>query len=204
VVAVWLIVGCGAQGAGLALIALAAAGCALWGAAMFAYAPIWFGVGYYLLVRKGGYYAYRPRTLAGLSACFPPLLFRYPQLVLRILTGMGFIYLGVCFKIMQPNLTVAIITLYHVPILSYAPETSVFLMAMIECAGGLLILAGIMIRIVSAGLLCAFLFFATVLPESLTVHMIYYGVMVAFLLLGPGRTSREGRYAGAAGSLVQT
>lgn len=197
-VALWLIAGCGAQGAGLALITLAVAGCALWGMAMAAYLPVWAGVGYYLLARGGGHYAWRPRALAGLSARFPPLLLRYPQLVLRVLTGLGFLYLGIAFKFMQPNLTVAIITTYHVPILSLAPETFVFLMAMIETTGGLLILAGIMIRIVSAGLLCAFVFFAAMLPESLTVHMLYYGVMVAFLLLGPGRTSRAGRYGMAA------
>lgn len=192
--AIWLLVGACAQTAGLAVIALTAAGCGLWGSTMFAYAPVWFGVGYYLLVRGGGHYAYRMPIFSNFSDLFPQLLFRYPQLVLRLFAGLNFMYLGLYFKVMQPNLSLGIILEYDVPILSYAPETFVFLMAMIECCGGLLILAGIMIRLVATFLLGAFLFFAIFLPETFTAHMILYGVMAAFLLAGPGRTSRAGRY----------
>lgn len=194
VVALWLLIGIAAQGAGLALIAMTALGGGLWGGAMLFYAPVWIGVGYYLLVRGGGRYCYRDPALSRLAEMFPPVLFRYPQLVLRICTGLNLLSMGLYFKVMQPNLSVGIITMYEVPILSLAPETFVFVMAMVECCGGLLILAGVLIRVVALALLGAFVFFALFLPETMTAHMLLYGVMVSFLLLGPGRTTRHGRY----------
>ena len=78
--------------------------------------------------------------------------------------------------------------------MSFAPQTFAFLMAMIECCGGLLIAAGVMIRLVSVGLLCAIRFFAAFLPETLTAHMMLYGVLIGFIIGGPGRTSQYGRY----------
>lgn len=195
ILAVWLLVGTASQLAGLAIIALTTIGCALWSTAMLAYAPVWIGIGYYLLVRGGGRYALTLDIFRGFSERFPTIMFRYPQLVLRVCVGINLLYLGLYFKVLQPNLAWGVIVIYDVPVLSIMPETSVFLMAMVECWGGLLILTGIVIRLVSTALLFAFFFFAFFLPETFTAHMLLYGVMIAFLLLGPGRIRKQGRYS---------
>ena len=59
-------------------------------------------------------------------------------------------------------------------------------MTLVEVAAGILILAGILLRPLSLVLLGAFLFFAALLPESYTSHILFYGVMLSFLFNAAG------------------
>ena len=105
---------------------------------------------------------------------------------MRVLTGATILYLGVYFKVLQPNLLLGIVETYKLPILSSAPEHFTLLMTLIEVAAGILILAGILLRPLSLVLLGAFLFFAALLPESYTSHILFYGVMLSFLFNAAG------------------
>ena len=52
----------------------------------------------------------------------------------------------------------------------------------------MLILAGVLLRPLSLVLLAAFIFFAALLPESYTSHILFYGVMLSFPLRKRGGT----------------
>src|SRR5215472_12635086 len=81
---------------------------------------------------------------------------------------------------------VGIIKTYHTAILSIAPETFTLVMALVEVTAGILIIAGILLRPLSIFFLFAFLFFATLLPESYMAHILFYGVMLSLLFNAAG------------------
>lgn len=169
----------------------------LYGEPFLAYYPTFLGIAIYLLFRGGGRGAMQTRTLFGLQPIVDWLHetpMRYPQYMLRILAGLNFIYLGVWFKILQPNLAVGLINIYQVPIFSEAPEFFTLIMACVEIVAGIAIMAGILIRPASLFLFFAFFFFATFLPEGYDAHLAFYGVLMAFLLGGPGRLTSTGIY----------
>jgi hypothetical protein len=84
------------------------------------------------------------------------------------------------------NLVLGIISTYHVPMMSAAPETFTLLMALVEVSAGILIIAGILLRPLSLFFLFAFSGFALLLPETLIEHILFYGVMLSFLINGAG------------------
>jgi len=108
------------------------------------------------------------------------------QAIMRVLTGATLLYAGVWFKVLQPNLLLGIIETYHLPILSSAPESFTLLMTLVEVAAGILIILGILLRPLSLVIFAAFFFFAALLPESYTSHILFYGVMLSFLFNAAG------------------
>jgi NADH dehydrogenase FAD-containing subunit/uncharacterized membrane protein YphA (DoxX/SURF4 family) len=171
------------------LLLLAFLGSWLFGMPMLSYAGALIGACIYLLMQGPGRYFLPLPT--------PPLLTRpqswlasqprqRAQAIMRVLTGMTILYLGVYYKVLQPNLMVGIIKTYHAAILSIAPETFTLVMALVEVTAGILIIAGILLRPLSIFFLFAFLFFATLLPEGYMAHILFYGVMVSLLFNAAG------------------
>jgi NADH dehydrogenase FAD-containing subunit/uncharacterized membrane protein YphA (DoxX/SURF4 family) len=111
------------------------------------------------------------------------------QWLLRILAGMNLAYLGIEYKYLHPNQMVAIVVGHNVPTFGLEPATFVLFMALVETLSGLLIMAGVLMRPLSGVLLIAFVFFSVILGESVFAHIIFYGLLVAFV------TNSEGRWA---------
>ena len=63
--------------------------------------------------------------------------------LVRILTGSTFLWCGIYFKVLQPNLVLAIITEGGVPTFGLPPEAFVFGMALVEVSAGALMMAGV-------------------------------------------------------------
>jgi NADH dehydrogenase FAD-containing subunit/class 3 adenylate cyclase/uncharacterized membrane protein YphA (DoxX/SURF4 family) len=105
---------------------------------------------------------------------------------MRIMTGTTLLYLGIFFKVMQPNLSIGIITIYQLPILSINPEAFTLFMALVEVSAGLLMIAGVLLRPLSLFLLTAFSVFALLLPETPTEHILFYGVVLSCLINSAG------------------
>ncbi len=161
----------------------------LFGSAILSYAGALIGVCIYLLMQGPGRRFIPLPTLS----IFVPLqswLASQPrqraQAIMRLLTGATILYLGVYFKVLQPNLLLGIVETYHLPVLSSAPEAFTLLMTLVEVSAGILVMAGILLRPLSLVLLAAFLFFASLLPESYTSHILFYGVMLSFLFNAAG------------------
>ncbi len=173
------------------LILMVGLGACLFGADIFAYAGALIGAGVYLLMQgRGGGRPLMPlpapHCLRGLKSWLEAQPRQRAQAIMRVLTGSMMFYLGVYFKVFQPNLVLGIVSIYHVPIMSAAPEAFTLLMALVEVSAGILIIAGILLRPLSLFLLFALFGFAALLPETLTEHILLYGIMLSFLINGAG------------------
>lgn len=177
----------------VALMALGLLGGWLFGLGFLAYGGAILGACLYLLLQGPGRHyppLPTPEAFRGIQAWLEAQPRSRAQFILRVLTGLTMLHLGVTFKILQPNLAVGIINTYQVPILSAAPEAFALVMALVEVSAGLLMIAGVLLRPLSLFLLFAFAFFATLLPETLTEHILFYGVMLSTLINSAGHWRR--------------
>lgn len=178
--------------AGLA-IALCLLGAYLYGEAILAYAGAFIGGNLYLVLQgPGRHYLPLPSLpfLAGLQTWLAEQPRLRAQAIMRILTGTTLLYLGVFFKVMQPNLSIGIISIYELPILSLNPEAFTLFMALVEVSAGVLMIAGILLRPLSLFLITAFTVFALLLPETPTEHILFYGVVLSCLINSAGHLKR--------------
>lgn len=173
----------------VALLVLTFFGTVLFQSSIYAYAGALVGVAIYLLYQGAGSYFLpfptHPKYLAMQSelASVPR---QRAQAIMRVLTGINIFYLAVAFKVFQPNLAIAILTIHDIRLAGLSPETSTLLMTLVEFTAGILIIAGILLRPLSLFFLGAFLLFAALLPESWMAHALFYGVMLSFLFNGAG------------------
>ena len=163
------------------------------GMAALSYAPVYTGVALYLMITGGGSH-YIPLPVPDTIDKYCKHLLENEtvsrtQFILRVLTGFNFLYLAVCFKVLQPNLMLAIIEIHKLPTMGVSPEEFVLIIAIVEVSISLLIIFGILLRFFSVALIAAFTFFAIFLSaaENLTSHILYYGVAISFLFNGNGQ-----------------
>lgn len=157
--------------------------------AIYAYAGALVGVSIYLLFQGPGSF-FLPLPTHPNWAEMQDHLAAYPraraQAIMRILTGINIFYLAVTYKVFQPNLTIAILTLHDISLAGLPPEVSTLVMALVEFTAGILIIAGILLRPLALFFLGAFFMFAAMLPESFMSHALFYSVMLSFLFNGAG------------------
>ena len=174
-------------------ILLSALGGYLYGEAMLAYAGAFIGANIYLIMQGPGRH-YVPLPTLPILVKWQTWLANQPRLraqaIMRILTGTTLLYLGVFFKVMQPNLSIAIISLYELPLLSLHPEAFTLFMALVEVSAGILMMAGVLLRPLSLFLILAFTVFALLLPETPTEHILFYGVVLSCLINSAGHLKR--------------
>lgn len=165
----------------------------LYGEAIMAYAGAFIGGNLYLVLQGPGRH-YLPLPTLPLLRPLQTWLGEQPRLraqaIMRIMTGTTLLYLGVFFKVMQPNLSIGIITIYELPILSINPEAFTLFMALVEVSAGILMIAGVLLRPLSLFLLTAFSVFAMLLPETPTEHILFYGVVISCLINSAGHLKR--------------
>ena len=175
------------------LIVLSFIGSYLYGEALLAYVGAMLGASLYLVLQGPGRH-YLPLPVPALFQGIQAWLAEQPrqraQAIMRILTGTTLLYLGVFFKVMQPNLSIGIITHYQLPILSINPEAFTLVMALVEVSAGILMIAGVLLRPLSLFLIFAFSIFAFLLPETITEHILFYGVVLSCLVNSAGHLRR--------------
>lgn len=157
--------------------------------AIYAYAGALVGVSIYLLFQgPGSFFLPLPTHPDWLE--MQDHLAAYPraraQAIMRILTGVNIFYLAVVYKVFQPNLSIAILTLHDISLMGLPPDVGTLLMALVEFTAGILIMAGILLRPLALFFLGAFVMFAAMLPESFMSHALFYSVMLSFLINGAG------------------
>jgi len=188
-----LLVGIYVRAAALACLLLVGLALYLSGIAAVSYAPVYTGVALYLLYSGGSsHYIALPapsriKTLT--NKLIENASLSRAQFFLRVLAGCNFLFLAIYFKVLQPNLMLAIIDVHDLPIMGLNPEVFVLIITAVEISIGLLVIFGILLRFLSVVLIGAFLFFAICLSdaETLTSHMLYYGVAISFLFNGNGQ-----------------
>ncbi len=172
------------------LLVLALLGTLIFQSAIYAYAGALVGVGIYLLCQgPGSYFLPLPThpALAELQTDLSRVPRARAQAIMRVLTGINIFYLAVAYKVMQPNLSIAILTVHDIRLFGLPPDVSTLVMTLVEFTSGILIMAGILLRPLALFFLGAFLMFASMLPESWMSHALFYGVMFSFLFNGAGR-----------------
>ena len=175
------------------LIILSCLGGYLYGESILAYAGAIIGASIYLVLQgPGRHYLPLPTPVLfhGIQAWLAEQPRQRAQAIMRILTGTTLLYLGVFFKVMQPNLSIGIITHYQLPILSVNPEAFTLVMALVEVSAGILMIAGVLLRPLSLFLISAFSIFALLLPETPTEHILFYGVVLSCLINSAGHLRR--------------
>ena len=165
-VAALLLIGVQVRLAAAATLLLTVLGLLLFRDAMLAYAGALAGAAAYLLL-------HRP--------CRERALF-----LVRALTGATFLYCGICYKLLQPNLALAIIVCGEVPTFGLGAEPFVFGMALVEVLAGALMMTGLLVQPLVVLLFVPFLFFTAVLGENPLGHVLFYGNLFALAAGGAG------------------
>jgi uncharacterized membrane protein YphA (DoxX/SURF4 family) len=189
-IAVALFLGVWVRVAAAATLGVTALGLGLFGVPMLAYAGAFAAAALYLLLLGAGRPCLHAPALQGTAKIVAWLADQPPeraQFLLRILTGASFLYAGVYYKVLQPNLALAILMTGGVPTFGLTPEVFVLGMAIVEVLAGTLILAGLLLRSIALFLFVAFFFFSTVLGENCLGHVLFYGLLFALTTNGAGR-----------------
>lgn len=168
-----LLLGVRQRAAALGVLLLTLLGLALYGAAMLAYAGAMAGAAAYLLLRDDGGRG-RERGL----------------FLARALTGATLLWCGVYYKVLQPNLALAIIVEGEVPTFGLPPEAFVLGMALVEVSAGALMAAGVLVRPLALALFVPFLFLSAALGEDPLGHALFYGNLAALATGGAGSWRR--------------
>jgi len=169
---------------GMAVVALALLGLAVFGPAFLAYAPHFAAPGLLLAIVGGGTASLdhalrvepwlRPGKDVAAAAWAGSMA----------LIGGGFVYLAVTFKLMQPTLIMEILDKGEVPLLGVPLAVAALAMAGVEIIAGTLFAVGRLTRPVALFLIGAFTFFAVTLGETPLFHANLYGAMALFVLAG--------------------
>jgi uncharacterized membrane protein YphA (DoxX/SURF4 family) len=115
-------------------------------------------------------------------------------LVLRVLSGLAFLFIALGDKIWNPDLGEAFLQNYpHFNVLRLAgfdvsDQNFAFIAGVIETAAGLLLMSGFLTRVVIAVLLVPFNLTVPFLPaEEMIGHLPIFGILYVLLVNGPGR-----------------
>lgn len=179
-----LLVGCCPRAAAAGVLLVTVLGLALFGAEMLAYAGAVAGAAGYLILQGGGPLCLPLPSPAGRPAGLGSR--QWALLLLRVLTGATFLWCGIRYKVMQPNLVLAIVVHGGVPTFGLGPEAFVFGMALVEVAAGALMMAGVLVRPLALALFGPFLFLSASLGEDPLGHALFYGNLLALATGGAG------------------
>ncbi|HEX6010316.1 MAG TPA: hypothetical protein VFY87_00650 [Geminicoccaceae bacterium] len=167
------------RAAAVGVLLLTVLGLQLFGTAMLAYAGALAGAGAYLVARGGC-----PRSGA------VPWSRERALFLLRVSTGATFLWCGVYYKLLQPNLVLAIVADGGVPTFGLGPEAFVFGMALVEVSAGALMMAGVLVAPMALALFGPFIFLGAALGENPLGHALFYGNLVVLAAGGAGSWRR--------------
>ncbi|MEX2650462.1 MAG: FAD-dependent oxidoreductase [Alphaproteobacteria bacterium] len=171
-------------------LVLGIVGVALFGYEMLAYVGLVAAAAVYLLLQGPGSLYLAIPTLpwfGRISAWLAGQPRARAQFLLRMLAGANLLYLGIEYKFLHANLSIAVLVLHDIPTLGLGPEAFVLCMALVETLAGALVLAGILMRPLAIFLFFCFLFFSLLLGESVFSHAIFYGLLFGMFINGAGR-----------------
>lgn len=182
--ALLLVLGFWTRGAGMALILMAGSGPAIFGTPFLGYTPHFAAPGLMLVLAGGG--ALSLDRWFGVGDLPDPVaaLVQPGWRLAQILTGAGFIYLSVAYKLTQPTLIIAILEHGSVPTLGLPLPVVALVMAGVEIVCGALLVLGRLVRPVSLIIIGAITFLAVTLGETPLFHANLYGVMLFLALAG--------------------
>ncbi len=104
--------------------------------------------------------------------------------VARIITGVGFMYLALKYKFLEPVLSITLFNHSEFFDLGVLNGPAVLAMGFIEFITGFFLIFGVLVRPVAVFLVVAFTFFAFILGESVFYHSQLYALVLVFAIFG--------------------
>ncbi|WP_157577998.1 hypothetical protein [Roseivivax halodurans] len=180
-IAVFLLAGLGTRALGGIVVVLSVLGLFTFGPVFLSYTPHFAAPGFILLLTGGG--AWSGDRSLGLDHPFPIPTYATWRAA-QVLTGVGFIYLAVAYKLFQPTLLIAILQHGEFPTFGLPYPVVALIMTGVEIICGILLALGRLVRPVALTITAAITFLALVLGETPLFHANLYGCMVMFALVG--------------------
>lgn len=184
IVSVFLIAGLATRLCGAALIVMAFAGPVIFGPGFWSYSLHFAAPGLILIALGAGRfscdYALNNDVAERWVAPTRQILWRMSH----ILIGVGFVYLGFAYKLMQPTLLIAILEHGDMPTFGLPMPVIALVMTGVEILCGLLLIVGRLVRPVALAILGAITFLAIILGETPLFHANLYGALLVILLAG--------------------
>ncbi len=109
------------------------------------------------------------------EACYPAA---------RIITGVGFMYLALKYKFLEPVLSMTLLNHSEFFDLGVLNGPSVLVMGFVEFITGFFLVFGVLVRPVAVFLVFAFTLFAFILGESVFYHTQLYALILVFTICG--------------------
>ena len=187
--ALTLIAGIYVRFTALIILLIDIVGIIVFGYSMWAYAGILAASSVFLLFQGAGTFSFRawiPKETHKIVGWLEGQSSERSQFLLRILTGLNFLYLGVEYKFLQPNLSMAFLEIHDVFTFGLEHSVFTFLMFLVESLAGILLIMGVLIRPLTFILFSAFIFLGFITGENPIGHIIIYGIFASFLINGKG------------------
>ncbi|MEM8694117.1 MAG: hypothetical protein AAGG57_19890 [Pseudomonadota bacterium] len=169
---------------GAALVGFSMLGLAVFGSAFGSYGLHFAGPGLIVIALGGGRFSLDQAFHSDLGQ---KVAFRSRKFLWRgaqILIGIGFVYLGIAYKLLQPTLLIAILEHGEMPTFGLPMPVVALVMTGVEILCGALLVLGRLVRPVALAILGAITFLAVVLGETPLFHANLYGALLAMLLIG--------------------
>jgi uncharacterized membrane protein YphA (DoxX/SURF4 family) len=169
---------------GAALVVLSLVGLGMFGRPFIAYAPHFIAPGLILIACGGGLLSLDSLLKTDVGQALAARFRHGLWLAALILLGVGFVYLGVVYKLLQPTLLIAILEHGAMPQFGLPMPVIALIMTGVEVICGILLSAGRLVRPGALGILCAITFLAIVLAETPLFHANLYGSLALVFLFG--------------------
>ena len=183
VTAVLLLTGIGTRIAAISLLCLIGLALYLSGTAFVTYLGFYLGIAIYILSQDRGDFSllYKKKTHPALLKTSTSLF------ILRILTGMGFIYSAITYKLLNPHYIMSIFLKAHAYSFGFSLPTFTFILFIVEFCSGILIVLGSMLRLLAFILLLLFIFMSWNVQENIFAHSFLYGILLTFIFSRPNQ-----------------
>jgi uncharacterized membrane protein YphA (DoxX/SURF4 family) len=141
------------------------------------------GIAAYFLLMGGGKFAIIKNVILKSPA-------RLALIILRVCTGLNFIYGGIYYKFLHPNIDIGMLTIHHTFTVGLGAEIFTLMMALIETALGILLISGVLIRPLSIIILGFIVSMGILVQENILAHTFIIGISCVLFINGAGNNTK--------------
>ncbi len=113
--------------------------------------------------------------------------------ILRMGTGLNFVYGGIYYKFLHPNIDIGMLIIHNSFTFGLGVEIFTLLMAVIETTLGILLILGVLIRPLSVIIFLFFIGMGILVNENVFAHAFIIGILCALFLNGSGKLTTSKR-----------
>ena len=184
VTGVFLLIGLLTRVFGIVMVLLALFGTLYFGNPFLSYCLHFAAPGLFLIVTGGGSISLDRFIDTDFGAHISDEIRAVLWRIAQIMIGIGFIYLGIAYKLLQPTLLIAILEHGGMPTFGLPMPVIAMVMTGVEIICGAFLVMGRLVRPVSLAILGAITFLAVILGETPFFHANLYGALALLFIAG--------------------